>query len=518
MKIKSIVVVGGGSSGWCSAAALAKFCPAVKITVVESDKIPTSGVGESTIQYFNWFVHLLGLQDEHWMKSCNATYKCAIKFTDFNEGHHYYAPFNGQYTKENDYDDALRDWSLITSIDPTITPDYFSKYLWNGAYLFDTNKITSYDDFLKFDLEHHASYNLDASKFGIYLRDHYCKPRGVIHYIDTIDTILKDNDGFITQLIGSTGQIYKGDLFIDCTGFSSMLLEKSMESKYSKYEDLYNDRAVVFNSIPYTDKNKEMEGYTNTIAKEYGWVWNIPLWNRISNGYVYSSKFTTDEEALSYLKKHVQDVRGFDISESQKAFYVDIKNGRHEKAWIKNVVGIGLSFGFIVPLGSTGLLLSQKGIIKLASVLSTNNYDYNSFDIESFNVFSLNMIDSFKDFYLMHFITTKREDTPYWKHIKYNVIPEGDGFKRIHKNINESINDLPVHNPIGVQQGPLYGMGYKSNTIVLMKDILEGGSSVEYGNKLVNDFKTSDRELNNYVQSLPTLFEFLSETIYKEEL
>lgn len=516
MKIKSIVVVGGGSSGWCSAAALAKFCPDIKITVVESDKIPTSGVGESTILYFNWFIHLLGLQDEHWMKPCNATYKNAIRFTDFNKGQYYYAPFNSEYTKENSYTEALCDWSLMTSTDSSITPDYFAKYLWNAAYLFDANKITTHDDFLKFDLKRHASYNLDATKFGMYLRDHYCKPRGVVHRVDTIDTIVKDEDGFVTKLIGASGQIYEGDLFIDCTGFSSMLLEKSMGSKYFKYDELFNDKAVIFNSIPYTDKNKEMEAYTNTIAKDYGWVWNIPLWNRMSNGYVYSTKFISDEKALELLKKHVQEVRGIDIAESQKPFYVDIKNGRHEKAWIKNVVGVGLSFGFIEPLGSTGLLLTQKGIIKLASVLKTNNYDYNSFDIENYNTFCSNTIDTLKDFYLIHFITTRREDTPYWKHIKYDVIPRGEGFKRIHKIVSESISDLQEHIPIGVYQAQLYGMGYKSNTIPLIKDILEKGSSVDYGNELVQKFKKSDLEINKYVESLPTLFEFLSEKIYKE--
>ena len=514
MKIKSIIVVGGGSSGWCSAAALAKFCPNLSITVIESDTIPTVGVGESTIQYFNTFAKLLDLNDKEWMPACNATYKSAIKFTNFNKDGHYYAPFKFIPSNDNNFNKVLQDWSILNSTDPSITPDHFAKYIWPGTYLLDTNKLTTNDNYLNFNLTDNTSYNLDSSKFGIYLKDQYCKPRGVVHVTDTIQDIKKNQDGFITELIGASGSVYAADLFIDCTGFTSLLLEKSMGSKYEKYDELFNDRAVVFNNIPYVDKNTEMETYTNTIAKDYGWIWNIPLWNRISNGYVYSSKFTTDEQALAHLTEHVTEVRGKDRADLQKPFYVNIKNGRHEKAWVKNVVGIGLSFGFIEPLGSTGLLLTQKGIVKLATVLNSRNFDFNSFDIENFNFYYCDLIDSLKDFYLAHFVTTTRDDTPYWKYIKYNLVPNSSGFNKIRSWMAYTVDDSFSQNTINSFQWQLYGMGYNTYTTHMLKNRLENGNIVDYGNELVTQFRKYENECVNYAKSLPTLFQYLEKNIY----
>jgi tryptophan halogenase len=509
MKIKSIVIVGGGSSGWCSAAALAKFCPNIKVTVIESDTVPTIGVGESTIQYFNTFIKLLGIKDEHWMKDCNATYKGAIKFTGFNKDQHYYAPFKAL---QNDYEfnKKLQDWAIISAVDNSVSPTFFAKYAWAGSYLLDHNRLVTSDKSLDFNLEENTSYNLDAAKFGEYLKEYYCKPRGVEYVVDTITEITKDDNGFITELNGK----YTADLFIDCTGFSSLLLEKSMGSEFKPYDELFNDRAVVFNSIPYENKNAEMEMYTNTIAKDYGWIWNIPLWDRISNGYVYSSKFTTDEQALEHLKEHVTTERGKLRADSQTPFYVDIKNGKHEKAWIKNVVGIGLSYGFIEPLGSTGLLLTQRGIIKLVTQLNARKFDYNSFDIESFNLFYSDLLDSLKDFYLIHFITTNREDTEYWHHLKYNVIPYSDSFKRIQQKIAYTLNEIPIYNTIDIFHWQLFGMGYNSYNIDMFKEMYEGKDIVDYGKKQSIDFRKSVIKHENYALTLPTLFEYLKKHIY----
>ena len=508
MKVNSVIIVGGGSSGWCSAAALAKFCPTLDITVIESSDIPTVGVGESTIQYFNTFARFLDLKDSEWMPYCNATYKGAIRFTNFNKGQHYYAPFKDLSSISFN----AEDWAIISALDKTITPDYFAKYIWPGSYLLDENKVVHDDNNLDFNIERNTSYNLDASKFGEYLREQYCKPRGVKHIVDTIgDIVVKD--GNIKSLNGK----YQADLFIDCTGFSSLLLGKTMGAEFKDYNDLFNDRAVVFNNIQYTDKASEMETYTNTIAKDYGWVWNIPLWNRISNGYVYSSKFTTDEQALGYLKEHVTEVRGKVRADDQKPMYVTIKNGRHNKAWINNVVGVGLSYGFIEPLGSTGLLLTQKCIVKLATVLNARNYDYNSFDRENFNVFSQDLIDNLKDFYLIHFITTQREDTPYWKFIKYNVVPTNDSFKSVQRKLAYIANDTPPFNTIDFWHWQVYGMGYNSYTADTFKHIIEGTDIVKYGNDKRDQFRKRDQYLTDYVKQLPTVFEYLSKNIYQSK-
>ena len=511
MNIKSVLVVGGGSSGWCTAAALAKFCPTLKITVVESSDIPTIGVGESTIQYFNTFINFLGLKDEDWMPKCNATYKGAIKFTNFNQGCHYYAPFK-DITNINQ--NTLQSWSVLSSVDKNITPDYFGKYVWSGTQLLDENKFTDYDSYLDFNLKDNTSYNLDAALFGNYLRDYYCKPKGVLNILDTVEDIIIDNNGFVSSIKGNNGS-YTADLYIDCTGFNSLLLEKTMKVPFKKYDELFNDRAVVFNNIEYIDKDKELEGYTNTIAKEYGWIWNIPLWNRISNGYVYSSKFTSDEQALDYLKDHVASVRGKDRADKQKPFYVTIKNGRHERAWVKNVVGIGLSFGFIEPLGSTGLLLTQKGIIQLVTLLNSRNFNFNAFDTENFNYFYNDLIDSLKDFYLVHFLTTQRDDTDYWKHIKYNIIPDSESFKRVQSMLAYTIHDNQNYTPINIFHWQLYGMGYNGYNIEMVRHLIDNGDMVRYGKEEAIKFWQNDTKIKEYVAKLPTLSEFLAKNIYK---
>jgi tryptophan halogenase len=468
-------------------------------------------VGESTIQYFNNFIKFLDLKDEEWMPQCNATYKGAIKFTNFNQCNHYYAPFKDITQIDQK---TLQDWSVISSVDKNLSPDYFGKYVWPGTHLLDENKFTDYDSQLDFNLKDNSSYNLDANLFGVYLREEYCKPKGVVHVVDTIKNVVKDNHGFVTAIEGNNG-VYHADLYIDCTGFKSLLLEKTMNVPFKKYDELFNDRAVVFNSIEYEDKDKELEGYTNTIAKDYGWIWNIPLWNRISNGYVYSSKFTTDEQALQHLTDHVTSIRGLERAKKQKPFYVDIKNGRHEKSWVKNVVGIGLSFGFIEPLGSTGLLLTQRGIIRLVTLLNSRNFDFNTFDTENFNHFYNDTIDSLKDFYLVHFLTTQREDTDYWKHIKYNIQPDSDSFKRVQSIVAYTLHDNSSYSPINIFHWQLYGMGYNGYNIEMVKHLIENGDMVRYGKEEAIKFWKKDTKIKDHVAKLPTLYQFLAKNIYK---
>ena len=507
--IKSVVILGGGSSGWCSAAALSKFCPELDITVIESDTIPTIGVGESTIQYFNHFIKLLGLRDQDWMPKCAATYKNAIRFSNFKPDHYYYAPFYEMPVNNTDFHNRLHEWSTLATYDSSLTGTEFARYIWPGSYLLDANRICLQDSTLDFSIAANTSYNLDAGLFGRYLRDQYCRPRGVKAVLDTIVGIHHKGYPQIGYLIGESGAFYKADLFIDCTGFRAYLLN-AVGAQFQPYRELFNNRAVVYNNIQYQDPNQEMLGYVDTNAQPYGWIWRIPLWNRISMGHVYSTNFSTDDEAKLALDKFV----GAKRVQGHEPMFVDMQNGRQDRAWIGNVVGIGLSSGFIEPLGSTGLLLTQRGIIRLATMLVANNYQVSRFDTDLFNRAYRDLIDSFKDFYLIHFATTTRTDTEYWRYIHDKLSPDSESYQLATQPLLNTISETPYNSLLNQWHWQLYGMGKRGVSIDLLNSVRHNPATRKNCLKNYHDFLQRDRDLKKYVTKLPTLYEYQRENIY----
>ena len=227
--------------------------------------------------------------------------------------------------------------------------------------------------FRSFNFNQDTAYHMDAALFGNWLRDNICLPHGVIHIVDTVEHVIQREDASIEKIITKNGQHINGDLFIDCSGFRSILLDQTLNVPFISFHDtLLNDRAVA-TVIPYIDKDKEMENYTSCTAIEAGWVWNIPLWHRIGTGYVYSSKYATEEQAEEHFRRHLKSNRMIfpdaERAEAAEFRHIKIKHGVHKHAWVKNVVGVGLSNGFIEPLESTGLMLTHECITKLVRVL-----------------------------------------------------------------------------------------------------------------------------------------------------
>jgi flavin-dependent dehydrogenase len=291
--IKSILIVGGGTSGWMTAAAIAKRLPHIKLSLVESPDVPVIGVGESTLGHINQYFHLLGLTDEEWMPHCNATYKTSIKFIDFRENptevpHKFHYPF-GKYNII-DKPREIMDWFLYKAKHPELDPYNFAEFFHDSILMTDRNKLTKNTDgkIRGFNFASDTAYHFEASLFGIYLRDHICLPSGMTHVLDHVVDIAQNQDGSIKEINTKNNGALTADLYIDCTGFKSMLLEQKLGVEFVSFnETLLNDRAVA-TVIPYIDKTTEMENYTSCTAIECGWVWNIPLWHRIGTGYVYS--------------------------------------------------------------------------------------------------------------------------------------------------------------------------------------------------------------------------------------
>ena len=284
--IKSICIVGGGSSGWMTAAAIAKMLPNIDLTLVESSSIPTIGVGESTIGHINSFLTMLDIKDEDWMKHCNATYKTSIKFIDFRENpkespHTFHYPFG--IFDMTDKPRGVMEWFLAKAADPSIDNSNFAEFYHDAILMTDKTKLTKNEDHkirgFNFDID--TAYHMDAALFGQWLKDNLAIPNGCKHIVDNITDVGQREDESIDFIVAeNNGKIY-ADLFIDCSGFRSLLLDKTLKVPFISFHDtLLNDRAVA-TIIPYIDADREMENYTSCTAIEAGWVWNIPLWNRI---------------------------------------------------------------------------------------------------------------------------------------------------------------------------------------------------------------------------------------------
>lgn len=521
-QIESILIVGGGSSGWMTGAALVKHLPNVKISLVESPNIKTIGVGESTLGHINEFFHFLGLKDEDWMKHCNATYKTSIKFTDFRDNpkekpYTFHYPF-GFWDIENK-PNGLMDWFYYRAKYPEHPCENFAEFFHDSVMMTDANKMTYNENkaIRNFNPFIDVAYHLNAVMFGEYLRDSICKPLGLNHILATVKGASKDEFGHISKIHTDNGDL-TADLYIDCTGFKSLLIEEIMGVPFESFDDvLMNDRAIAA-PIQYIDKDKEMECVTNCTAIENGWVWNTPLWDRIGTGYVYSSQFVSDDEALHQFKKHLKSNRMICKNDQRiddaNFRQINIRHGKHQKAWEKNVIAVGLSNGFVEPLESTGLLMTHEAIIKFVNILKTRNGYYNRLDVDAFNIALDKQINSFKYFVGFHYGLSKRNDTEYWRHVTNNVSYESISLDFLSSSIHSERGFYSLRT-----EGLYYiaaGMGYNPVDESRFKFTCELGNNDYYQpDQTMDQWLSHKREVMRIVDRLPTHYEFLKRNIYK---
>jgi tryptophan halogenase len=527
MKIENICIVGGGSAGWMTAALLSKHTDH-NITLIESDSVGTIGVGESTIGHINTFMQLLELKDEEWMPECNATYKTSIKFTNFREkGSVFHYPF-GRY----DFTDApngMADYFAWNAKDPECKPEYFSEFFNNSTILTDMNKMTRNEDgrLRGFNFNTDTAYHMDASKFGQYLKNRFCQ--NVTHIVDTVVEVNKNSDRYVTSLSTTKSGELKADLFIDCTGFLGLLIDKTLKVPFKDFDGyLMNDRAIA-TQIPYIDPELEMESATNCTALEAGWVWNIPLIHRIGTGYVYSSKFATKEEAEEQFRRHLasSDMVIGDKERAEKAEFkhIKIRHGIHERTWENNVVAVGLAAGFIEPLESTGLMLTHESALFLLRTLLKKNGLINKIDIDNYNFNVQEVMESFKTFIGQHYGYSSRRDTPYWKHVTENITYE-----------KQLADFVPASNP---RQSSWVDIGFRTLSSLNYDPDMggipyimagHGYNPITKADMLLNDYSfyniswTETRDnfyakkqaMIEYCETLPSHRQFLLKEIYKE--
>lgn len=419
LEVNSIVIVGGGSAGWMSAATLKKHFPEKNITVIESADVPIVGVGESTIGQINDWLHSLDISEDDFMKYTDASLKLSIKFTDWagkgTGGFHY--PFGEPWTVGTAH--GINDWYFKKAWHPDTPVTDFCECLYPQMPLIKQNKITknTNNELPGWRYQNDVAYHFDATKFGTWLREEYCKPRGVQHIVGTIKEDIEVNEDGIACVELLTGEKIKADLYIDCTGWKSLLLGKTLNVPFESYSDILPNNSAWATRVPYTDKHAELQGYTNCTTIEHGWVWNIPLWSRVGTGYVFSDNYVSKEQALEEFKKYLKTDRDVpipaDVVDLLEFKFIKMRIGIHKEVFHRNVCAIGLAAGFIEPLESNGLYTVHEFLLKLVKTLGRKKIGL--LDREGFNMTARGDFRSFAEFVAMHYTLSQRDDTQYWK-------------------------------------------------------------------------------------------------------
>jgi len=420
MKTNEIIIVGGGSAGWMTASILIKSFPHKKITLIESPEVPKIGVGESTYEGINFYLEYLEIDRKDFFIHADASIKLAIQFRNFYKESgekDFIYPFGRPNTVGSTW--GLQDWAVKKCLKKDTPVQEYAQFYFPAASLVKYNSMS--DDHINlqgFDPILYTALHFDAIKFSEWLKNNYAMPRGVGNIVSTVKNIVCNEQG-IDYMILSNDQIVKADLYIDCTGFQSLLIGDALNETFNSYSEILPNNNAWATQIPYKDRSIELENVTRCTALKNGWCWNIPLWSRLGAGYVYSDKYTTSEDALKEFKNYLKNDLSIKRTEkeiSELEFRnIKMRVGIYENVWSKNVVAIGLSAGFIEPLESNGLFSVHEFLFELVRAMSRD--DITQWDKDVFNKAVRDKFDNFVEFIKLHYALSTREDSQYWKEI-----------------------------------------------------------------------------------------------------
>lgn len=414
MGIENIVIVGGGTSGWMAAAALSRLRAgrAVNITLVESEQIGTVGVGEATIPPFLDFNKLLEIDEREMLAAVQGSFKLGIQFVNWgNLGDSYIHPF-GNYGYQMDGISFHHVWHKNKQSGDNRPIQVFNIETMAAHF----GRFARTDDYQREDLPPvNYAYHMDAGRYARYLRT-YAETRGVVRKEGKVaDVALNGESGFVTSITMVDGTIIDGDLFIDCSGFRGLLIEQTLKTGYEDWSHyLPCDRAVALPCL--REDGSGPLPYTRATAHSAGWQWQVPLQHRNGNGHVYCSSFMGDDEAHNILVNNIAGKPGADPN------FLRFVTGRRKKFWNKNVVALGLASGFMEPLESTSIHLINTGINKLIALLSLDGITQAQED--AFNRLTGKEYERIRDFLILHYNTTKRDDSAFWNHCRTMRVPD----------------------------------------------------------------------------------------------
>ncbi|WP_031553927.1 tryptophan halogenase family protein [Parvularcula oceani] len=409
--IGDVVIVGGGTAGWMTAAALSRLQKGgrTRIRLIESDDIGTVGVGEATIPPISQFNGLLGIDENDFLSKTQGTFKLGIEFEGWTRpGHSYMHPF-GSYGHDAE---GIRFYQLwLRGRAEGRIPDLGEFCLSEAAAYLHRFLPPSRDprDVLS-SLAY--AYHFDAGLYAAYLRRH-AEAAGVRRTEGkVVDVALRGEDGFVRSVTLASGEVVEGDLFVDCSGFRGLLIEGAMEAGFEDWRHwLPCDRAVAVPSA----RTEPLLPYTRSTAREAGWQWRIPLQHRTGNGLVYCSDHLSAEDAEQTL---LANLEGQPLGEPR---HLRFTTGRRKEAWVGNVVAIGLSAGFLEPLESTSIHLIQSGIHKLLALFPDSRFA--EIERTEYNRLMALQFEQVRDFLILHYHRTER-DGAFWRYLREMEVPE----------------------------------------------------------------------------------------------
>ena len=403
--IRKVVVAGGGTAGWMAAASLGKLIGKnLDISLIESDDIPTVGVGEATIPSMLILHRLLQIREEEFMAAVHGTFKLGIGFENWRDvGEDYIHSFG--YTGKDSWAAGFQHFWL-KGLKEGLSKEF-------GRYCPELVAAQQGKFAVMPNLSLNYAYHIDAGRYAGFLRN-IAEANGVKRVEGKIVEVkTHEQSRYIESVTLESGNVLEGDLFIDCTGFRGLLIEQALHTGYEDWSHwLPCDSAVPVQTrsvgppIP----------YTRAIARDAGWQWRIPLQSRVGNGLVYCSRYLSDDEAIATV---MDNIEGEPITEPR---VIKFRTGKRRRHWNKNCVAMGLASGFIEPLESTSIHLIQRAIIRLLQL-----FPFSGIREPEVNEFNRQMdaeILNIRDFIVLHYHVTKREDTPFWRHCRNMSIPE----------------------------------------------------------------------------------------------
>lgn len=409
--LQHLVIVGGGTAGWMTAAAISHIFAGkdLQITLVESDQIGTVGVGEATIPHIRYFNQRLGIAEDEFMRATQATYKLGIEFIGWGSANNRYVhpfgefgaeiggvPFHHWWIKKQllGAKDSFFDYSL-----PVVAA-------LSGRFNYPTNDQSILSTYS-------YAFHLDAALYAQLLRG-FAEKRGVVRYEGKVTQVLKaPESGDITGVLLDNGRTIFGDFFVDCSGFRALLIEKALDAGFESWKSMLPCDSA--HAMP-TEAIGDPAPFTRAIAESAGWQWRIPLQHRLGNGHVYASDFMSDEAAMVELEGSVSGRR---LAEPK---LIRFEAGRRKASWLKNCVAIGLSSGFLEPLESTSIYLIQLGIMKLVELFPSSQG--NEARQAEFNRVMEQEYVTIRDFLILHYYANSREDSEFWRYCRNMSIPE----------------------------------------------------------------------------------------------
>ncbi|MDP5132729.1 MAG: tryptophan 7-halogenase [Paraglaciecola sp.] len=403
---KRVIIAGGGTAGWIAAAAMAKqLAGTVDITLIESDQISTIGVGEATIPPMRTFHKLLGINEQDFMRATSSTFKLGISFENWGNIDQKYIHSFGVTGKSSYLAEFVHFWLHGKH------QGHDAEY---GDYCIEL-QAAKMGRFATSDKSKiNFAYHLEASRYASFLRE-FSEARQVKRVEGKIVQVNQatNGSGFITGLQLDSGALIEGDLFIDCSGFRGLLIEQTLNTGYEDWSHwLPCDSALAVQ----TASVSPAPPYTRAIAHDSGWQWRIPLQHRVGNGIVYCSKYLSDDAARLRL---LDNIEGQTLTEPLQ---IKFRTGKRRKHWNKNCIALGLASGFVEPLESTSIHLVMMGIIRLMKLFPYEGI--NPVLVEEYNRETSEELEKIRDFIILHYKVTQREDSAFWRYCKNMEVPD----------------------------------------------------------------------------------------------